>query len=54
MELSIGIGMSFDPALQKYCCEEYAGTEPSLLVQETEMKLVMATDPMNELQEESS
>ena len=46
--------MSFNPALQKYWYEEYAGTEyeSSLLVQE--VKLVMAKDVMNELQEEST
>jgi len=43
--------MSFDPALQKYWEEEYAGYESWLLLQE--MKLVMSMDLMNELQEES-
>ena len=48
----MGTGMLFDPALQKYWKEDIAGYESSLLVQE--VKLVMAKDVMNELQEESS
>ena len=43
--------MLFDPALQKYWYEEYTESSSSLLVQE--VKLVMAKDVMNELQEES-